>query len=279
MTQAMVALTLHFLESETTAAARKLELVNIEHAAEVLALAPPQTAVKVLKSMIASVAAKLLIHLPEAQIKLLVNTMELADLASILRHTEKPLQDSFINQLPPRKQPLSRMLVAYPEYTIGSMIETNVLVADSHMKVEELLIRLKSRQYTYLQWVYVVNKNKILQGTVFIGDILQSEQQIRVNTLIKHKPTSIRASMDLNSTMQLELWKHHDCVAVENKQKEFMGVLHYSKLRRFKTVSNEGNSKITSISEDLFGVYGDTIASMVELTQPINAASSKIKKA
>ncbi|TRY31064.1 magnesium transporter MgtE N-terminal domain-containing protein [Aliiglaciecola sp. M165] len=271
-------LTLHFLQAEPVAAARKLELVDDTHAAEIVKDAPLDSAVNVLKSMIPSVAAKLFQHFSNEQCQKLTESMEITDLSAILRYVDDKTRSKTLSLLSKRKQALCRMLINYPEYSIGSMVETNVLIADSKMEVSEVILRLRTRDYSYLQWVYVVDSSHALLGTLYIGDLLKAENKTKVGTLLNAKVATVNANTDLNTAMEWGLWEHNDSVPVANKQKEFIGVLHYFKLKHFASINSAKEKQNVSFSSDLFEVYGDTIINMLELVQPDEIASKNIQK-
>lgn len=264
-------LTLNFMDSEPVAAARKLELVDPQLAAQIIKDAPIDTAIKVLKSMMANIAAKLLAYFSEEQCRKLTESMEITDLTAILRHVESGTRKSTIGLLSKRKQALCKMLISYPEYAIGSMIDSDVLTADNQMKVQEVLARLKTREYSFLQWLYIIDQNRSLQGVVFIGDMLKADNKIKVGSLAKDKVETVSASTDLVTAMEWGLWEHSDAVAVTNNQKEFIGVLHYSKLRHNVSIKQERDTQTDSVSADFLEVYADIIVNMVELIQPVNS--------
>jgi len=263
-------LTLHFLASEPVAAARKLELVNPEHGAAIIKSAPVSSAVNVLKSMSPSVSAKLFTYFSKEQYISLMQNMDIADLAAILRHVDKDTRISTVKLLSVSKQTLCNMLISYPEYTIGSVVETDVLIVDSHMEVADVLLRLKKRTYSYLQWVYVVNHTRHLLKKVFIGDVLQGELTSKIGTLAGPQVDVFSASSDMSTAIEWDEWNHTDTLAVVNKKHEFVGIIHFNRLRHFMSIRQAHNSKNESLSSDLLEIYGETIVSMVDLIQPLD---------
>lgn len=268
-------LTLHFMASEPVAVARKLELVDPASGAYLIKEAPILSAVNVLKSMIPSVAAKLFAYFSADQYVGLSQSMDVADLAAILRHVDPDTRQGIIALLAKRKQALCKILINYPEHSVGSMVETDVFILDSHMPVADALKRLKTRHYTYLQWVYVVNHNRQLLGSIFIGDLLQADPLSDVGSLVQVKVAKIGANTDLLAAMDLSVWNHTDSLAVVNKKQEFIGVLHYFRLRHFISIklAHETSTNDESVSADLLEIYSDTIVNMVDLIQPLDKTS------
>ena len=273
MNQTQYNLTLHFMASEPVAFARKLELVNSEHAASIIKSAPISSAVNVLKSMLPSVSAKLFYYFTDEQCLKLTENMEVADLAAMLRHVDKDKRSATIKLLSLHKQTLCKMLVTYPEYTIGSMVEMDVLIVDSHMLVADIIIRLKKRSYSYLQCLYVVSQSRILLGKVFIGDLLRAESKSKIAALITAPEEVVSAFCDMSEAIKWDIWNHTDTLPVVNKSKEFMGIIHYNRLRHSISVRQAYHTKSESISSELLDIYADTVVNMIDLVQPLDKHS------
>lgn len=262
-------LTLHFLTEEPEAAARKLELLPAPQAASVLQAASLTTAENVLKKMLPSASAKIFPIFSQAQCYKLLETMNLSDLAAIIRYMPNNEQIYLLNQLPLRKQTLCKMLIRYPEYSIGSMLETDILVVDQKMDVKDTLVRLRRKSFSYLQHIYVVNQARQLVGQFFIGDLLHSEPANLVSSLMHPVPHTISTSFDLHSAYKLELWGNQDTVAVVNRKQALVGVVHFHRLRHFMTRKQISNDLPQSVSADMLETYGDTIVSMADLISPL----------
>ena len=269
MSASHLKLTLHFLNEEPEAAARKLELLPAQQAASVLQEASLSAADNVLRKMLPSASAKLFPLFSPQQCFKLVEKMSLSDLAAIIRYMQNNEQNTLIKLLPLRKQTLCKMLISYPEYAVGSMVETDMLVVDNLMNVKDTMIRLRKKSFSYLQDIYVVNQGRQLAGQIFIGDLLKSEPTNLVSTLLVPVKHTISASFDLLSAYELDLWRNQDTVAVVNRKQEFVGIVHFHRLRHFMTRKELSNEPPHSLSADMFETYGDTIVSMADLISPM----------
>lgn len=269
MSTSHLKLTVHFFNEEPEAAARKLELLPAHQAASVLQEASLSAANNVLRKMLPSASAKLFPFFSQEQCFKLVEKMNLSDLAAIARYMQGEEQQNLIKQLPVRKQSLCNMLISYPEYSVGSMVETDMLVVDNQMDVKDTLIRLRKKSFSYLQNIYVVNQGRQLTGQIFIGDLLKSEPVSLVSSLMLPINHTISASLDLLSAYELDLWRNQDTVAVVNRKQEFVGMVHFHRLRHFMTRKKMSNDLPQSVSADMLETYGDTIVSMADLISPM----------
>lgn len=263
-------LTLHFLTTEPVAAARKLELLEPDQAAAIVKEASLSCAKGVLTTMLPSASARLFVYFTDAQCLKLVESMNMADLAAILRYMDKQEQRELLNLLSLRKQTLCKMLISYPEYALGSIVETDILVVDSHMQVDEVLLRLKKKTFSYLQSLYVVNDRRQLEGQIFIGQLFHSSGTTPVSNLAQQVSVTLNASMDMLSAFEMDVWQAHDVIVVVNRNQEFIGVVHANRLRHFISHKNIHEKSNKSVSADLLDAYGETIISMVDLMNPVD---------
>ncbi|PCK33020.1 magnesium transporter MgtE N-terminal domain-containing protein, partial [Pseudoalteromonas piscicida] len=150
----------HFLQQEPAGAARLLSLQAPDIAAELLKSLTNEAALNVLKMMQPKSAAELLVTQTDVDISRWLSKMKLADIAAILRHLQENQQARLLNLLSVRKQTLCKMLITYPDYTIGAWVETDVLILEESMTIEEALLRLKKRDYISFAFTYVVNQHR-----------------------------------------------------------------------------------------------------------------------
>jgi magnesium transporter len=272
MSRAQLALSVHFLSVEPQAAARQLELLSASQASIVLQNSPTSVVVQVLRNMLPNSAAKIVIVQPNDKIDAWLDKLNAADLAAILRCLERDEQGKMLNRMPRNKQTLCNMLLAYPEYTVGSLVDTDVLVLDHSMLVEDALQRLKKKQHGYLQTLFVVEQNRQLVGQVGMSQLFAVPASTQISLLLEvHKP-SLFATLDIASAAQLSHWQEHDSIAVVNRKHEFIGVLHHHSIRHFSNRKDQQNSSADTNAVDMVETYADTIVSVLGL---IGSAATK----
>ncbi|WP_199609683.1 magnesium transporter [Flocculibacter collagenilyticus] len=270
MIASQLKLSLHFLTAEPEAAASQLELMPTEHVLSLLKEAPSSTAANILKLMQPSIAAKLLLLFPAEKSYKIFEQMNLADVAAILRYMPTEEGKAHLAALPIRKQALCKMLISYPEHALGAVVDTDVLIAGSSMTVDDVLIRIKKKTVAYLQDVFVVNKQRNLEGKIFLGDLLHASPKALIASLIHKRPRTLSATHDLTTASELNIWQQQDVAPVINRRNEFIGIVHYHKLRRSITRLERANASPNTLSGELIEVYGDTIMSMIELVSTNN---------
>ncbi|NCP64538.1 MAG: magnesium transporter [Paraglaciecola sp.] len=269
---AHLALSVHFLSVEPQAAARQLELLSAHQASIVLQNSPSTVVAQVLRNMLPNSAAKIVIAQPNDKIDTWLEKLNAADLAAILRCLAPKDQDSMHNRMPRNKQTLCKMLLSYPEYAVGSLVDTDVLVIEHSMLVENALQRLKKKQHGYLQVLFVVDQSRQLIGQLNISQLFIVPPSTQISVLLGQLKPSIIATLDIASAAQLTHWQEHDSIAVVNRKHEFIGVLHHHSIRHFSNRQDQQNHSADTNALDMVETYADTIVSVLGL---IGSAASK----
>lgn len=270
MTAAQLQLSVHFLTVESQAAARQIELLPPEQANLLLQKAPVSTAAQVLRLMLPNVAAKILLLFPREMVFKWLEKLNAADLAAIFRYIESSERIQLLDVLPRNKQTLCKMLISYPEYSVGSLVETNVLLFDNHMLVEDALLRLKNSHQDYIQEVFVVNEQRQLMGKLTLAKLFSLPTATLLSNAMQLHIPSMLASIDIVSAAELPCWHGTDTLAVINRKHEFVGVLHHHSLRHFLYRKEMQQNQVDSVSADLVEVYGDTLVSLMDLISPVS---------
>lgn len=268
MTEAQLQLSVHFLEVEPQAAARQLELLPVLQASLLLQKTSPAVVAQIFRAMFPNVAAKILVLLPRDSIFIWLEKLNAADLSAILRYVELEERDKLLQCLPRSKQSLCKILIAYPEYSVGSLVETDVLILEQHMLIDDALIRLKKRHHGYLQEIFVVNQQRQLVGKLAIAQLFSLAPTTLLSNAMTFNAPNVIATLDISAAIELAHWQSFDTLAVINRKHEFIGVLHHHSLRHFMLRKEAHQNKADSISSDLIENYGETIVSMLDLMSP-----------
>jgi len=261
-------LSVHFFNEEPTAAARQLESLDPSASALLLVKVPLSSATHVLKVMLPSSAAKIVENLPEEYTASVFHSLELAEIAAILRYIKAPRRSVLLALLPLKKQTICRLLISYPEHTIGSMIESNVLVLNSQMTVADALIRVKKHDYFDTHEIVVVDSSRKLFGKTSLHELLRKPAATIIKTICKRTVDSLSGFSDARAVLASEIWKKSDMVTVINRKQEFIGILRHCDLRaalsHIKVVDEVSNA----IPGEILDAYGTVLLTVLDVFIP-----------
>lgn len=266
-------LTIHFFSEEPVAVARKLDLMGADSAAAILQKVPISVVSKVIYAMLSSSAAKVLILTSDDFNRALFQSIELADTAAILRYVNFDDRKRLITLMPKSRQTLCKLLISYPENTVGALIETNILVIDSQMSVADAMLRVKKQGYFDNHEVLVVNSKRKIVGKLSIFDLLRASASTPISALASTSVDTVNGLSDVSTVLAMDIWQKTDAVAVVNRKQELIGILRHYELRA-AIVRNEKTSNISqSVAWEVSDAYGSTLRAITELFTQTKAST------
>lgn len=258
-------LTIHFFSEEPIAAARQLDLMGADSAAAILQKVPISVVSKVIYAMLPSTAAKALVLTSDDFNRALFQSIELADIAVILRYVNNEDRKPLIELLPKSRQALCKLLISYPENTVGALIETNVLIIDSQMTVAEAMLRVKKQTLFDHHEILIVNNKRKIVGKLSIFDLLRAPALTTILALPCTKVDTVNGLSDVSTVLNMDIWKKTDSISVVNRRQEFIGILRHYDLRASITRNQKTTNSQRSVAWEVTDAYSSTLRSLSEL--------------
>ncbi len=255
---------IRFMDDEPEAAARKLEVEDPQNVSQLLQKMPGSTVKGVLRRMLPASSASIVYYLDNDFAADLFNQMSMADVVSILRHLSTDDRDALILKLPLKKQTACNLLLHYPEYSVGAWVETDLLVLDELMQVEEALSRLKKKVFVETHDIYVVNRNRQVVGSLSIYALLRSPGTTLVRSVMRQDIAVVSALSDLKSALALPAWQFRDTLPVVSRHHEFIGILHHHIVRKALSQMRSDSASTAYVSTDILAAYGASLFGIID---------------
>ncbi len=157
-----------FLQNFPRDAARKLETMQPEDAADILAEQPIKILHTVWNRLAPGVADSILVRLPEKVAVELLMTLDASPCATLLGRLGSKQQTQFLEQMPPSVAKEIRELLEYPDATVGRLMDTRVIAFNEKITVREALLQLRNQNLEELHHLYLLSDDMRLQSQVFI---------------------------------------------------------------------------------------------------------------
>ncbi|MSR12437.1 MAG: magnesium transporter [Gammaproteobacteria bacterium] len=157
-----------FLQNFPRDAARKLETMQPEDAADILAEQPIKILHTVWNRLAPGVADSILIRLPEKVAVELLMTLDASPCATLLGRLGSKQQTQFLEQMPASVAKEIRELLEYPDATVGRLMDTRVIAFNEKITVREALLQLRNQNLEELHHLYLLSDDMRLQSQVFI---------------------------------------------------------------------------------------------------------------
>jgi len=165
-------LSVAFLRTHPGEAARVLEQLKADEAGALLLSVPGRVAAPVVARLPPAFAARCLAATPNEPVVRLLRRMNVPATASLLRHLPEPRRQYLLNELPAATAVGCRMLLRYPEDSIGALADTEVLTALPAESVREVLARIKLATRDIGDFLYIVDEERRLRACVRPANLL-----------------------------------------------------------------------------------------------------------
>ncbi len=197
-------------------------------------------------------------NLPISQSKLILEKMNVGKISSLIGILEMEMAVSLIEQLTPtlalsvlrmtdisiREQVLSKMsidhsgklekMLAYPENTIGAMVDPFVVTLTDDLSVQQALDTIAASKLKLYPNTLVLDRNRTIKGHIDIRQLLAADHEASISPFVIESTDHILADMDRET--QLKNWNFQmSSVAVVDLDGLFLGVISKDDLSHKKT--------------------------------------------
>ncbi len=156
----------------------------------------------VFANMPAFKAAKVLEHVPLDYKIQIFTTIPLSLAENILRSMDKPKQQETLDQLPNELGSNLKRALIYNKKQIGAHIKTDILVLFEDYTVERALIEIKKGIASAKPIMFVINKAKELVGYVEVNELVASESNKLIRSIMKEGSSPIIANMLIKDALE-----------------------------------------------------------------------------
>ncbi len=175
---------------------------------------PPQEAALLLAEYPAPVIAGVLLNLNPALAQ------------DVLREFPRGLADAVLQSVSPVIAMQWERNAAYPDGTIGRMMEPVVAVFRPQQTVAETVEQLRHLIKTaFITYGYVIAPGGRLTGIITMRDLLFAEDETRLDALMLREPFFLKPELPLNEAMKLVLDRHYPAYPVCDENGVLIGLV------------------------------------------------------
>lgn len=225
-------LTLAFLEGHPRDAARVLERMPAGQAAELFARLPARAAAPAFAAMLPTAAARNLDALDDDAATGLLAALGTQAAVIVLRHVGEPRRTRMLAGLPTRTAVASRLLLGYPDDSVGAWCDPEVVVLGADVPVADAIERVREASGARIDEVYVVGSNERLLGTAPLAAVLRAPSAAPLGTLAERPVAVLPAASPLAGAAAHRAWEQAAELPVVEHGERLVGVLRRSTLAR-----------------------------------------------
>src|SRR5688572_13241294 len=258
-------LTLAYVSAHPADAARVLETVAPAEAAALFASLPARAAAPVLAAMLPPRAARVLGALGDEQALALLSAAGAQGAVAMLRHVAEPRRTRLVEGLSTASALASRLLLGFPEDTVGAWVDPAVIGLAPSATVAEALERVRADPDAHAAEVYVIAADGRLKGAVALQDLLRAPSTSTLGALMSDAP-ALPAAMPLAAALAHPAWRRAAALPVVERDR-LIGALRAATLEQALSLreASEHRPGGTTLAAVAAAGYWDAVSGLAQL--------------
>lgn len=261
----MAELAYAFMRSHPGEAAQVIEGVAPAHAAALFAAAPARLGAAVLAAMLPSAAARAVDALEDERAMALLGALRAQSAVLVLRHIAEPRRGRLIAGLPTAAALASRLLLGYPEDSVGAWTDPHVLAFSGDTRAAAALERVRSAEEP-AEHLFVVDARQRLGGWLKLALLLRAPALAPLDALMARADAVLAAQTPLAGAAGHPGWLGSAALPVVEADGRLLGVLTSDALAR--ALGRAGPRGTRAGPESVAGLlalgYWEALSSMIE---------------
>jgi len=225
-------LSVAFLRKHPAEAARVLEQAEPRLTGALLPAIPGRVAGPVLARLLPAFAAQALVEIPDDAAVRLLRRVNTPSAAAVLRHVPDDRRQRLLGELPSAMGMACRLLLNYPEDSIGALSDTGVVTVLAGTPVRDVLARLKSLRDEIGDFLYVVDDERHLRGCLRPSSLLHATGNLSVGALEAVNVPALPAQAAPRSVRDHPGWNSFSTLPVVDRHHRLIGALRQGVLMR-----------------------------------------------
>lgn len=259
-------LTLAFLTAHPSEAARVLERLPGGQAADFFARVPARVGAPALVAMLPTAAARVLGALEDAPALALLTSVGVQAAVGVLRYVAEPRRAHLIEGLPTATAVASRLLLGYPEDSVGAWVDPDVIAMAPETPSRDALERVRNGEEANIDRLYTIDGERRLIGIVELAALMRAPETVSLEVLM-HKPTAVLTAMTpLTGAASQRGWERASALPVVERGGRLIGILPRATLARALARNRATSQADAEVS--LAGIIGrgywDTVSGLTE---------------
>lgn len=219
------ALSFAFLEAHPAEAARVLERLAPQSVSVLVSDAPARLVAPVLRAMLPPFVARCLEPLPDQPVSGLLRSMGPQAGVAVLHYLTEARRNALLAQLPTGMGMAFRLLLGYPQDTVGAWMDPRVVVLSGDTPVESALRRLREAQGEIDTVVFVVGAGQRLLGLVDLPDLLRAPPEQFLTQSLRPIRFTLPARASIHGVADHAGWDDFQLLPVIERDDRFVGAL------------------------------------------------------
>lgn len=260
------ALSFAFLEAHPADAARVLERLAPPNVAALLQDAPVRIAAPVALAMLPPFVARCIETLPDDLASGLLRAMGPQPGVAVLHYMGEERRNRLLAQLPTAMGMAFRLLLGYPQDSVGAWMDPRVVVLAPDTMADDALRRLREAAGEIDASVFVIDAGQRLLGIADLPEVLRAPSGARLHTVMRKVRHTLPARSSIHAAQGHAGWDDFQLLPVVERNDRFVGALDRGVLARALS-RNQRALPVAygDVAANLAGGYWAGVSGLIEL--------------
>jgi len=243
-----------YFEKDPVAAARSLETMHEDEAAEVISALTPSTATEAVRRLNDAHAAAVLQKVPRHLFRRIVQHIDAPQAAGLFLQLPYERRGGFLDLLEDKKKREIQEFISYPEDSAGRIMTTDLLAFHGDIKVKDALQKIRQRAQKGMEplsYLYVVDNDNRLVGVLNMRDMILATGDEAVEDVMRKDVFHVHCFADRERVAHELSESRFFCAPVVDNQNRLLGVVNADRL--LGGIQLEASEDI----QKMFGAGGD----------------------
>jgi len=256
-----------FLESHPADAARVLERIAPQNVAALLVDAPLRLASPVLRAMLPLHVARCLETLADDTVSGLLRAMGPQAGVAVLHYVPESRRNALLAQLPTALAIAFRLLLGYPEDTVGAWMDPRVLALPADTTADAALRRLREAEGESAVSIFVIGPGQRLLGQADLPDVLRAAAETPLSKVMHQANYTLPARAAIRAVEEHAGWDDYQMLPVVEREDRFVGALDRGVLARalLRTRHAQPGGGYGDLVANVAGGYWLGVASLIQV--------------
>ena len=258
-------ISLYFLEEHPKDAARTLEQFDPASLAEYMASVPAKTAANVIKYIVPSISTECLKLMAIDKSSQIIMHLGVERASLLLRRMTGGIRDQFIHAMSPVFSNMTRLVLRYPEGTVGQVMNPNIFSVHQNMTVNEVINVIRNLNQLWHNEIFITDDKQQLAGVVEVRQLLITDGNQSMKMIMKSPGESIPARTRLESVKNKPEWHYRENFPVIDHMGVFIGVLSRTSVHEVMadTQAISEQEELTGTAMAIAELFWDACADML----------------
>ena len=271
-------LTLAFVAAHPLEAARILERLDASDSAALFERMPARVGAPVLMAMLSSAAARIITLLSDHTASSLLANCGTQATVRILRQIGEPKRSQLVAGLPTTAALASRLLLHYPDDSIGASTDPDIVVFPPGTTVADAIAGIANGKQPQVDLVFSVDHGQRLVGAIAVHELLRKSGTTQLASVVQEPRVVLTAGATISGLARRRGRQQAAVTPVIDRDERLIGVLRREALDRamarlHRPVSSDDTESVAVLMArgywSAFSVLADASVSLLPQPKPI----------